>query len=75
MGPLATLGDLCVTGGLADLANPMSLVTEGMGDIDRMGESMRSANGKHCSEQASEERSLGVLMDRNLALADAVDAM
>jgi hypothetical protein len=73
MGPLsATLGDLCATaGGLVDLAKPMSLAMEGMG------ESMRSARGKQSSEYASSslERSLGVLMDRNLALADAVDAM
>jgi hypothetical protein len=73
MGPLsATLGDLCAAaGGLVDLANPMSLAMEGMG------ESKRSARGKQSSEYASseEERSLGVLVDRNLALADAVDAM
>jgi len=78
MGPLAaTRGDLWAAGGLVDLAKPMSLAMEGMGDMDGIGESMRSANGKQCSEKASApaERSLGVLMDRNLALAEAVDAM
>lgn len=55
----------------------MSLAMEGMGDMDGIGESMRSANGKQCSEKASvpADRSLGVLMERNLALAEAVDAM
>lgn len=48
----------------------MSLAMEGMGDMDGIGESMRSANGKQCSEKASvpADRSLGVLMERNLAL-------
>jgi hypothetical protein len=55
MGLLATTrGDRCATGGLVDLAKPMSLAMEGMGDMDGMGESRRSANGKQCSEYASE---------------------
>ena len=80
MGPL-TRGDRCATGGLPEpeRAKPMSLAMEGMGDMEGIGDMRRSAkDGKHCSEYASDgmaKRSFGVLMDLNLALADAVEAM
>jgi hypothetical protein len=50
MEPL-TRGDRCATGGLPERAKPMSLATDGMGDMEGMGDMRRSAkDGKHCSE-------------------------
>ena len=49
MGPF-TRGDRCATAGWLDLAKTMSLAMDGIGDMDGIGGSRRSANGKHCSE-------------------------